>query len=65
MGRYSMEIAETTRITIAEVQPSITVRYPEVRLDFPIGYRGIPELLCDTDTETINFGIKTGGEITR
>src|SRR5690625_1036284 len=31
------------------VQPTITVQYPDERVDLPIGYRGIPVLLSDSE----------------
>lgn len=57
MGRYLLELARTARtmivgmnVTIRNmVKPSITVRYPDERLDLPVGYRGIPVLLSDTE----------------
>lgn len=31
------------------VKPTITVNYPEEKLDLPVGYRGLPVLLSDPD----------------
>lgn len=40
------------KVTISNmVRPTITVNYPEERLDLPVGYRGIPVLLSDENGE--------------
>lgn len=31
------------------VKPTVTVQYPEEKLDLPVGYRGLPVLLSDAD----------------
>jgi len=31
------------------IRPAITVQYPDERLDLPVGYRGIPVLLSDSE----------------
>ena len=59
MANYISEVARTTRtlltgmrVTIQNMlQPSITVEYPDERLDLPVGYRGIPVLLSDPQGE--------------
>lgn len=42
--------AEGMSVTLRHMfKPTITVQYPEERLDLPVGYRGLPVLLSDPE----------------
>lgn len=57
MLRYLREVASTLKgaaigmgVTFKNmVRPTVTVQYPEERLDLPVGFRGLPVLLSDVD----------------
>lgn len=50
IGRALWAVTVGMSVTIRSmVRPSITVQYPEEKLDLPIGFRGLPVLLSDPD----------------
>lgn len=50
IGRSLIALAVGMRITIRNMfRPTVTVQYPEEKLDLPVGFRGIPVLLSDPD----------------
>ncbi len=52
LGRTLKSMVTGLKVTMSQMlKPSITLQYPEERLDLPVGYRGIPVLLSDPDGE--------------
>ncbi len=57
MVKYIADVLRTLRsmliglkVTFVNmIRPAITVQYPDERLDLPVGYRGIPVLLSDSE----------------
>lgn len=57
MRRFIVEVFRTARSIVLGMRvtiknffsPTITVNYPDERLDLPVGYRGIPVLLSDNE----------------
>lgn len=50
IGRSLRALAIGLAVTLRNmVKPTITVQYPDEKLDLPVGFRGLPVLLSDAD----------------
>lgn len=50
IGRSLWAVVVGMRVTLSNMlRPTITVQYPDEKLDLPVGFRGLPVLLSDPD----------------